>query len=250
MRETLLKAQSYRRQWQSYERELKIWEDKQATEKPPKAPGIDLEMETLKGVLEGQIFVHTHCYRADDISAFMDMAADFNFKVRSFHHGLEAYKVRDRLAKENVSVSTWADWWGFKMEAYDGIPQNIALLEHAGVKAIVHSDSADDIRRLNQEAQKAATAGAKKGMHFSEDVILRWVTYNPAWALGIESLTGTLEPGKYADIVVWNGNPFSVYTKAEKVFILGHLIFEHDKPPRVSDFELGHSPYQQESIKP
>jgi imidazolonepropionase-like amidohydrolase len=260
MRETLLKAQSYQREWLSYERELTIWKDKngiasvksdiQITEKPPKAPNVDLELETLRGVLEHRIFVHTHCYRADDISAFMDMATEFNFKVRSFHHGLEAYKVRDRLAKENVSVSTWADWWGFKMEAYDGIPQNIALLEHAGVKAIVHSDSASDIRRLNQEAQKAATAGAKKGLHFSEDVILRWVTYNPAWALGIENVTGTLEPGKYADIVVWSGSPFSVYTKAEKVFILGHLIFDNDKPPRLSDFELGISPYQQESMKP
>ena len=181
------------------------------TKKPPKAPNVDLEMETLKGVFENKILVHTHCYRADDMSAFMDMAQEFHFKIKSFHHALEAYKIKERLAREGISISTWADWWGFKMEAYDGIPQNIAMLERAGVRAIVHSDSADDIRRLNQEAQKAATAGAKERTSFSENEILRWITYNPAWALGIEALTGTLEAGKYADITVWDGNPFSVY---------------------------------------
>ena len=260
MRETLIKAQSYQRQWKSYERQLKIWKEEQgiktekdyakATKEAPKAPATDLEMETLKGVLDGQILVHTHCYRADDLSAFMDMASDFNFKVKSFHHGLEAYKIKERLAKEDVSVSTWADWWGFKMEAYDGIPQNIALLDKAGVKAIVHSDSADDIRRLNQEAQKAATAGVKKGLSFSENEILRWITYNPAWALGIENLTGTLESGKYADVTIWGGDPFSVYTKVEHVFILGHHVFDHEKPQRLSDFELGNSPYEEKKARP
>ena len=118
------------------------------------------------------------------------------------------------------------------------------------MRAIVHSDSADDIRRLNQEAQKAATAGAKKGLHFSENEILRWITYNPAWALGIEALTGTLEVGKYADITVWDGNPFSVYTKVSHVFILGHFVFDASKPPRLSDFRLGNSAYEHKAVSP
>ena len=260
MRSTLLKAKNYQRDWQDYERDLKLWKAEQGiqaeadyskvTKKPPRAPSVDLEMETLKGVFENKILVHTHCYRADDMSAFMDMAQEFNFNIKSFHHALEAYKIKDRLAREGISISTWADWWGFKMEAYDGIPQNIAMLQKAGVRAIVHSDSADDIRRLNQEAQKAATAGAKKGLHFSENEILRWITYNPAWALGIEALTGTLEVGKYADITVWDGNPFSVYTKVSHVFILGHHVFDASKPPRLSDFELGNSAYEHKAVSP
>jgi imidazolonepropionase-like amidohydrolase len=247
------KAAEYRRAWQKYQRDLKEWEERQRTgapprwtperagkaDDPPDPPARDLGMETLMGVLEGQILVHNHCYRADEMLIMLDLAREFGFKIRSFHHALEAYKIRDVLAKEGVASSTWADWWGFKMEALDGIPENAALLASAGARAIIHSDSARDVRRLNQEAAKAMAAGKRAGLAIDENEALRWVTANPAWALGLEERLGTLEQGRAADVVVWSGSPFSVYTLAELVFIDGELMFDRAAGPRLSDFELG-----------
>src|SRR5690606_32780073 len=122
---------------------------------PPEPPARDFSLDTLKEVLEGKILVHNHCYRADEMSIMLDLAKQYGFRIRSFHHALEAYKIRHRLAEEGVATSTWSDWWGFKMEAFDGIPQNLAMLHDAGARAIVHSDSSTDIRHLNHEAQKA-----------------------------------------------------------------------------------------------
>lgn len=200
----------------------------------------NLELETLAGVLEGTFLPQVHCYRADDLVAFMQMADEFGFKIRSFHHGLEAYKVRDLLKKRNVAVSTWADWWGYKMEMFDGIPHNIALLHKSGVKAVVHSDSAQDIQRLNQEAGKAQRYGKEAGIAISDNDALRWITANPAWVLGIQDRVGTLEVGKIADIVVWSGHPFSVYTSANVVILDGHITYRKGtrRRPR-SDFEVG-----------
>ena len=239
-------AADYKRKWDKYDRDLAFWTAQNAEKPqskkvdPPAAPNVDVGLETLKGALEGKVFIHNHCYRADEMHIMLDLAEQYGFTIRSFHHALEAYKLRDRLAATNTSVSTWADWWGFKLEAFDGIPQNAALLHDAGARAIIHSDSAEDIRRLNQEAAKARTSGEALGISIGDDELLRWVTANPAWALGVQDLTGTLEVGKMADVVVWSGNPFSVYTKADLVFIDGVVEFDREAAPnQTSDFLLG-----------
>jgi imidazolonepropionase-like amidohydrolase len=208
---------------------------------PPEPPGRDFALETLALVIDGQILVHNHCYRADEMSLMLDLAAEFGFSIRSFHHAVEAYKIADRLAKANTGASVWADWWGFKVEAYDGVRENAALISAAGAKAIIHSDSAVGIQRLNQEAAKAMYAGRNAGLKISEDEALAWITVNPAWALGVDHLVGTLEPGKHADLVVWDRSPFSVYSKAERVWIEGSLIYDRadpEKRPR-TDFTSG-----------
>lgn len=263
------RALEYKRRWDKYARDLALWQKKQddkaeeqaddddkAQEKratkrakkkgddkpddPPEPPARDLQLETLAAVLDGKLLVHNHCYRADEMSLMLDLAKEYGFHIRSFHHALEAYKIRHRLAEEGVATSTWADWWGFKMEAFDGIPQNLAMLADAGARAIVHSDSETDIRHLNQEAQKARVAGRKVGIELDDNEVLRWVTANPAWALGVDDQVGTLEVGKMADVVVWDQHPFSVYARATKVFIDGELVYDRDEGVLpLSDFELG-----------
>jgi imidazolonepropionase-like amidohydrolase len=193
-------------------------------------------------VLKGEILVHMHCYRADEMMTIMDMADEFGYQVSTFHHGVEAYKIADELAEKGVCGALWADWWGFKAEAYDGIQENIALVDRPkGSCAIVHSDSPEGIQRLNQEAAKAMVRGQRAGMDIPPERAIRWLTENPAKSLGISEQTGTLEAGKMADVVIWNGNPFSVYAKADQVFIDGALVFDRSDPQRqpVSDFELG-----------
>lgn len=206
---------------------------------PP--PDRDPGLETLVGAMEGRVLVHVHCYRADDMLAMLALSDDMGFSVRSFHHALEAYKIRDELAKRHVAVSTWADWWGFKMEAYDGIPENAALVHEAGGRAIIHSDSAEGIQRLNQEAAKALASGRRAGVIASDDDAIRWMTINPAWALGIDETTGSLEAGKDADVVVWDKSPLSVYASAELVFVDGVLRWSRREAGtrRESDFEVG-----------
>ena len=200
----------------------------------------DLANETLAGVLLGRILPQVHCYRADDMLTFLQLADEFGFEIRSFHHAVEAYKIRDVLAKRKVSVSTWADWWGFKLEAYDGIPENAAMVSAAGGITIIHSDSATGIQRLNQEAAKAMHSGRHAGLKITENEALRWITFNPAWAIGIEKEVGTIEVGKRADLVVWDGSPFSVYSRPRWVFVDGQLRYDkgHKLPPW-SDFQLG-----------
>jgi imidazolonepropionase-like amidohydrolase len=207
---------------------------------PIKPPDRDPASETLIAAMEGRVLVHVHCYRADDMLAMLALADEVGFRVRSFHHALEAYKIRRELAARGISTSTWADWWGFKLEAYDGIPENIALITEAGGKAVVHSDSSEGIQRLNQEAGKALAAGRAAGIPLTEDDAIRWVTTHAAWSLGIDHRTGSLEVGKDADVVLWNRTPFSVYAAAERVWIDGQLVFDREKRGRPwSDFELG-----------
>ena len=172
----------------------------------------------------------------------LDMAQEFDYRVSTFHHAVEAYKIADELAAAGVCGAMWAGWWGFKAEAYDGIPENIALVDRPeGGCAIVHSDSELGIQRLNQEAAKAMTSGQRAGMDISPKTAIRWITSNAAKSLGILGQTGTIEPGKMADIVIWNGNPFSVYAMADQVFIDGALVYDRSDPEYqpVSDFELG-----------
>jgi imidazolonepropionase-like amidohydrolase len=205
------------------------------------APTRDLELETLAGVLRGDILVHNHCYRGDEMAQMIDIAREFGYRIRSFHHGVEAYKVRDMMARDSISGSLWADWWGFKMEALDFTRANIAMLHQAGGIAIVHSDDPTGIQKLNQEAAKAVQAGREAGIQVSENDALRWITANPAWALGIHDRVGTLEAGKQADVVIWSANPFSVYARADRVYIDGALIFDRFDPSRQpkTDFEVG-----------
>lgn len=202
----------------------------------------DLKMDTLAGAMNGDIQVHIHCYRADEMAVMLDLAKEFDFKVAAFHHGVEAYKLADRLAAEGVCGALWADWWGFKMEAFDGIQENIAIVDsRPNGCAIVHSDSEEGIQRLNQEAAKVMASARRAGMEIAPERAIRWLTSNAAKSLGVLDRTGTLEPGKMADVVLWNGNPFSVYAKAEQVYIDGARVYDRNDPSRqpVSDFVLG-----------
>ncbi len=201
----------------------------------------DIGMETLVGVLDGEILIQNHCYRADEMAIVLDMAKEFGYKVSTFHHAVESYKIADLLRDNGVCSAVWADWWGFKMEAYDAIPENAAILQNTGACVIIHSDDENQIQRLNQEAAKAQADGRRMGINISDAEVIKWLTYNPAKALGISDKTGSLQPGKMADVVLWNGNPLSVYARPEKVWIDGALMFDAKDPKRrpVSDFELG-----------
>lgn len=204
---------------------------------PPR--DVDLKKETLAGVLDGKIRVHVHCYRADDMANMLALSHEFNFRIAAFHHAAEAYKIAPLLASEGVCVAGWPDWWGFKREAEDGIRENVAYVDAAGGCAMMHSDIPVLGDRLNIEAGKAAAAGRRAGLKLAPERVIRWVTSNPAKALGLEQRVGTIATGMNADVVVWSGDPFSVYTVAEKVFIDGALAFDRAQPPGVSDLELG-----------
>lgn len=212
------------------------------------APQRDLKLETLAGVLDGEILVHVHCYRADEMAVMLDLAEEFGFRITAFHHGVEAYKLAGRLAAEGVCGALWADWWGFKMEAFDGIQENIAIVDRpANGCAIVHSDSAEGIQRLNQEAAKVMANARRAGMgEIPPERAIRWLTQNAAKALGVLDRTGTLEAGKMADVVLWSGNPFSVYAHAEQVYIDGARLYDRNDPALqpTSDFLLGQSATQ------
>ena len=201
----------------------------------------DLAKETLVGVLNGDILVHNHCYRADEMALVMDMAEEMGYRVTAFHHAVESYKIGDLLRENEVCSAVWADWYGFKMESYDGIPENAALIHNQGACVVIHSDSDQGIQRLNQEAAKAQAAGKRIGIDIPDADVIGWFTLNAAKAMGIGDMTGSLEPGKMADVVLWNGDPLSVYSRPEKVWVDGALMFDAMDPKRrpVSDFELG-----------
>ncbi|WP_390881942.1 amidohydrolase [Alteromonas oceanisediminis] len=227
-------AQAYVHSWEKYEREYEAGGN-------PKPPKRDLNNDTLAGVLNGEIIVHMHCYRADEMTVMMDVMKEFDYQIGSFHHAVEAYKIADKLAENNVCSSMWADWWGFKMEAYDGIRENIPMVHQAGACAVVHSDSDLGIQRLNQEAAKAWSDGKRAGIDIPMADAWQWLSANPAKSLGIFDQTGSLEAGKNADLVIWSDNPFSTYTQAEQVFIDGALAYDRNNPESwpISDFELG-----------
>ena len=228
-----INAEAYRRRWDKWNKEHK-----------GDAPGRDLGNETLAEVLRGNILVHNHCYRADEMAQMIDIAKEFGYKIRAFHHGVEAYKIADILAKEGIGGSLWADWGSFKMEALDGIVGNVALADRAGVKVAVHSDDASGSQRLNQEAAKSMAAGKAAGINVTEDQAIKWITIFPAWQLGLEDRIGSIEAGKNADIVLWSANPFSVYARPEKVWVDGAMLFDRLDPRQQwrTDFELGFVP--------
>lgn len=196
--------------------------------------------ETLARVLSGEILVHLHCYRADDISHMLDLAQEYGFKIRTIHHGLEAYKVAHRLANENVATATWADWWGFKAEAFDGTPYGPGVLYKHKAPVVIHSDSAKEIRFLNVEAAKAQAAARHLGVEVSDEEALAWITRNAAWALGLENELGTIEEGKRGDLVLWSGDPLDIASQTTHVIIGGEVVLDRAKKiiPR-SDFEIG-----------
>jgi len=234
-RRAWIDAADYQRSWDEYDRKQKDGA------KDAKAPVRDLSKETLAGVLAGEILVQNHCYRADEMLTMIDISREFGFKITAFHHAVEAYKIADVLAREGICSDIWADSWGFKMEALDGIIENAAILQKAGACVVIHSDDAQVIQRLNQEAALAMGAGHRMGLAIRPEDAIKWITINPAKSMGIADQTGSLEVGKMADVVVWSGDPFSVYSRAEKVYIDGALTYDRNDPakrPR-TDFELG-----------
>ncbi len=237
-RQSFARAQEYNRNWTRY-REREANGGGEGGD-PPRPPDRDLELETLAGVLNGDIRVQWHCYRANEMAIALDIAREFDFQVAAFHHAVEAYKIAPLLAEAGTCAAMWADWWGFKLEAYDGIRENIPFVDAAGACAIVHSDSAVGIQRLNQEAAKAMADGRRAGLEITRAHAWTWLSRNPARALGIEDETGTLAVGKAADVVVWSADPLSSYAVAERVYMDGALAHERGAsrlPP--SDFELG-----------
>ena len=246
-RQAFADAQDYREQWRKYEREVaqyqkKSKKDSEDEAQPPSPPKRDLKSETLVAAMAGEIQVHIHCYRSDEMTIMLDLAREFGFKIAAFHHAIEAYKIADLLAANRVCGAEWADWWGSKMELFDGIQEDLALTDlPQGGCAIVHSDSDEGIQRLNQEAAKGMSRGNRAGLNIPPERAIRWITANPARALGVDKLTGTLEPGKMADVVIWNGTPFSVYALAQQVFVDGALAYDRANPPQQprSDFLLG-----------
>jgi imidazolonepropionase-like amidohydrolase len=225
-----IQAAEYRRKWDAWNANHK-----------GAPPARDLGLETLAEVLRGDILPQMHCYRADEMAQMLDVAKEFGFKIRAFHHSVEAYKIADLLRENGTGAAMWADWGGFKEEALDGIRANLALVDAAGVKAMIHSDDPSGAQRLNQEVAKAMYAGRAAGLNVTEDMAIKWMTINPAWDLELDDRIGSLEAGKNADVVLWSGDPFSVYTKAEKVWIDGAMLFNRDDPAQNwrTDFDLG-----------
>ena len=236
-RKSWIKAESYLSKLDEYE--SKSEEAKELSYKPTR----DLELETLAGVLRDEILVHNHCYRADEMATMIEIAKEFNYKITAFHHAVEAYKIADLLAENNICAALWADWWGFKHEAYDMVQANIAIVDQArnGTGcAIVHSDDEIGIQHLNVEAAKALSAGIKAGYDISKARAINWITSNPAKAAGIYDQTGSLKVGKNADVVLWSKNPFSIYALAEKVYIDGAIAFDRSAGLEPSsDFDVG-----------
>ncbi|MBU2894502.1 amidohydrolase [Colwellia sp. D2M02] len=234
-RSAWLAATEYKRAWEKYEADYEAG-------KNPTAPKRDLELDTLMGVLDGEILIHNHCYKAEEMAVMIDLSKEFNYHSGTFHHGIEAYKIADLLAENNNCAALWPDWWGFKMEAYDMVEENVAIVD--AVKnscAIVHSDSSTTIQRLNQEAAKVMYRANDNGFEIKPKDAIKWITYNAAKSLGITDEVGSLEAGKKADVVVWSSDPFSVYAHAEQVFIDGAKVFDKfdDKYQAKSDFLIG-----------
>ena len=236
-----IEAQEYARDWKQYEAR------KAAGAKDLRPPKRDLRLETLAGVLRGEILIQHHCYRADEMAIVVDMSREFGYRVSAFHHATEAYKISNLLADNKICAAVWADWWGFKMESYDAIPENMILVDAApGGCAVVHSDSSEGIQRLNQEAAKGMAHARRMGLEIKPEHAITWLTRNAAQAIGLEARIGTLEKGKMGDVVVWNGNPFSVYALTEQVYIDGALRFDRTAPRALpeSDFLLGQPAYE------
>jgi imidazolonepropionase-like amidohydrolase len=222
IRQAFADAKQYQSRWKEYETK------KAAGEKRLIPPRRDFELEALVEILEGKRLVHAHCYRGDEILALIRLADELGFKIQTLQHVLEGYKVAKEIAEHGAGASTFSDWWAYKVEAYDAIPYNAAIMTRKGVLVSINSDSAEEIRHLNQEAAKTIKWGG-----LSEDEALRLVTINPAKQLKIDQRVGSIEPGKDADLVIWDGPPLSIFSKVLTTFVDGEVYFDREK-----DFEM------------
>jgi imidazolonepropionase-like amidohydrolase len=218
IRQSFTEAVEYKKQWDDYNRR------KAAGESNLIPPRRDLRLDPLVEVLEGKRYVHSHCYRADEILMLLRVSNEFGFKVRTLQHVLEGYKVAKEMAAYGVGGSTFSDWWSYKLEAYDAIPYNLALMTQKGVIASVNSDDAEEATHLNQEAAKSIKYGG-----LSRDEAMKLFTINPAMQLGIEKRVGSIEVGKDADLAIYNHDPLSVYAVVQKTIIDGKVYFDRQK---------------------
>jgi imidazolonepropionase-like amidohydrolase len=231
IRETFAKAATYKAGWDRY-----------VAGQNPDAPQDDPRLDTLAAALEGRIAVHMHCYRASEMAVMLDLSRAIGFRLAAFHHAVEGYKIASLLASRGVCAAVWSDWWGFKVEALEGIRENAAFIDAAGGCVTMHSDSPFLGQWLNVEAGKAAAAGRRAGLALPPEHVIAWITSNPARALGLADRIGALAPGMDADAVLWSGDPFSVYSHPDLVFIDGALAFDRSDPEPVADFQLGREP--------
>jgi imidazolonepropionase-like amidohydrolase len=233
IRDSFAKARHYMHEWSVY---------LAGTDAEP--PTDDPKLDTLAAALNGDIAVHMHCYRADDMAVMLDLSHEIGFRIAAFHHAVEGYKIAPLLAANDVCTVVWSDWWGYKMEALDGIRENAAFLDAGHVCTMMHSDSPVLGQWLNIEAGKAAAAGRRAGLKLPPEHVIAWLTSNPAKALGLSNRIGSLIPGKDADAVIWSGDPFSVFSRADTVFVDGARAYDRTAPGArpVSDFMLGRMP--------
>jgi imidazolonepropionase-like amidohydrolase len=231
IRESFKAAREYAREWDAYR-------GRAARGEKAMPPERNLTLETLADVLAGKVLVHAHCYRADEISMLLDLADEFGFRIRSLQHVLEGYKVTDKIRKHGAGASTFADMWGYKMEAWDGTPYNAALMVRAGIRTAINSDSDERARRLYQDAAKAMKYGG-----LTENEALRLITTEPAWMLGVEKRVGAIEPGMDADLAVFNAHPFSPYARVEMTVVDGQIVFDRER-------DLKHRVPWKESFEP
>jgi imidazolonepropionase-like amidohydrolase len=218
IREAFVETRNYMQRWDEYHRRIA------AADRTVLPPRRDLKYETLAEVLRGERLVHAHAYRADEMLMFLRLADQFGFKVSTFDHALEGYKIAKELAAHGVGATVFSDWWAYKVEAYDAIPYNAALLTRKGVLVSVNSDSAEEARHLNQEAAKCMKYGG-----LNEQEALALITLNPARQLGIDRRVGSIDVGKDADLVIYNRHPLSVYASAQSVLIDGQVYFDVQK---------------------
>lgn len=214
LRDAFMRARDYKAAWDDYNAKAK-------TDKNAVPPARNLELDPLVEVLEGKRFVHAHSYRGDEMLMLLNLAKEFGFTVKTLQHGLEGYKIAAEIAQAGTGLSTFADEWSYKVEAYDAIPYNVAILMRHGVVETVNSDSDERARRLNIDAAKMIRYGG-----LTEDEALKTITYNGAVQLGVEKRVGSIEVGKDADVVIWNADPLSVYSMAETTFIDGEIFFD------------------------
>jgi imidazolonepropionase-like amidohydrolase len=223
LRDRFQRAVEYRAEWAAYDQARQQWRRGQPEPIPPRR---DLELDALVEVLEGKRLVHAHSYRSDEILMLLNVARDFGFRVSSLQHVLEGYKVADEIAAAGTGASTFADNWAYKLEAYDAIPHNAALMAERGVRVSINSDSDERARRLYQEAAKAIRYGGA-----SEEEALRMITLHAAWQLGIDHRVGSIEVGKDADLAIFNGHPFAPASRVEMTLVDGRPFFDRSKAP-------------------